>query len=632
MKELRVDSLTKTYGDKMLFDNISFLIHSKDKIGLIGINGTGKSSLLKILAEVDVADSGQLEKPHDYTVSYLRQDTVFQDERSILELVFEGDSPIFKAVRQYEHALNQLALDGESAQAQKAYAQAEEMMNKQDAWEADTNAKIILQQLGISELDRRVCDLSGGQQKRVALAQVLIQEPDLLLLDEPTNHLDYAAIEWLEKYLNQYRGALVMVTHDRYFLDKVTNRIFELSGGRIHEYQGNYQTYLEQKSEREEQAVKQQHKQKQLYKQELAWMRAGVKARGTKQQARIDRFKDLEHQVKQSGLNDDNVEIDIATKRLGKKVLELKNASLNLNNQPILKEVDLLIQSNERLGITGKNGAGKSSLLNVLAQQLPLDSGVLEIGETVRMAYYTQNNEPISDNVRMIEYLQEAAERVTTQSGEAISVTEMLERFLFPRATHGTLVHKLSGGEQRRLYLLKLLISQPNVLLLDEPTNDLDIDTLTVLEDYLATFNGAVIAVSHDRYFLDKTMKRLLVFKGHGNITSYYGTMSDYLTYQKEQEKEKRKEVKSEKEAIQPIVPEKPKKKRLSYHEKKEWETILTDIDKLETQIEEIQQEMVEQSSDFTALQNLQTALEEAEEALLEKMERWEYLSEIAEE
>lgn len=622
MKELKVTELYKTFGDKTLFDRISFLIHEKDRIGLIGVNGTGKSSLLTILAGKDSGDGdiSAIEKASDYRIGYLAQEQNFSADTLVLDAVFQGDNPLMQTVRSYEKAL--LALSNENSEsAQRSFTLAEEAMNKQDAWTADSEAKAILNKLGIETLDKKISELSGGQIKRLALAQVLIDAPDLLLLDEPTNHLDYDAIQWLEGYLKSYPGSLLMVTHDRYFLDRVTNRIFELSFGQLYEYQGNYESYLVAKAERDRVAVEQEGKRKQLYKQELAWMRAGAKARTTKQQARINRFEDLKenlHQVK----NDGQLEMNIATTRLGKKVLELKQASFTIENKTILDHFDLLIQTKERLGITGKNGAGKSTLLNILAGRIPLDDGIVEVGETVRLAYYTHQNETLDPNMRMIAYLQEAAEEVKQRDGSQISVAEILERFLFPRFMHGTLIGKLSGGEKRRLYLLKLLIQQPNVLLLDEPTNDLDIATLTVLEDYLEEFPGAVITVSHDRYFLDKVAERLLIFEGEGEITSYFGSIMDYLAQQAPVKEERTVKAK-------PQIKE--RKKKLSYNEQKEWETIEDDIALLETKIDQLTEEMNHQGDDFTKLQELQKEIEQTEQALEEKMTRWEYLSEIIE-
>lgn len=626
MKELKVTDLKKTYGEKDLFDQISFLIHEKDRIGLIGTNGTGKTSLLNIIAGIDSGDGDRqtVFYPTDYRIGYLSQAAEFSDELTVLQAVFQGNSPLIQTVRAYEEALIELGENGEDPNVQKRYAKAEEQMNKEDAWTTDTNAKIILQKLGISELDKKINTLSGGQKKRVSLAQVLIDEPDLLLLDEPTNHLDYQAIEWLENYLKQYCGALLMVTHDRYFLDRVANRIFELSFGKLYEYKGNYEAYVLEKAERDRVEVEQEEKRKRLYKQELAWMRAGVQARGTKQQARINRFEDLKENLYQVNQEDD-LELNLATQRLGKKVLEIKDGSYRINDQTLLEHLDLLIQSRERLGITGKNGAGKSTLLNILAGRIPLDSGTISIGETVRLAYYTQENEEMAPDKRMIAYLQEAAEEAKTADGSQIGVAELLERFLFPRFMHGTLIGKLSGGEKRRLFLLKLLIQQPNVLLLDEPTNDLDIATLTILEDYFRSFPGAVITVSHDRYFLDKVADKLLVFQGNGKQELYYGNMSSYLLKQKELQQPVEK-VKPKTQSKEPAG-----KKKLSYMEQKEWETIEEDIAELEEKISLLQEEMNHQGDDFTRLQELQNDVSETEAQLEEKMARWEYLSEWAE-
>ncbi|EJC3744585.1 ABC-F family ATP-binding cassette domain-containing protein [Enterococcus faecium] len=626
LKELKVTDLKKTYGEKDLFDQISFLVHEKDRIGLIGTNGTGKTSLLNIIAGIDSGDGDRqtVFYPTDYRIGYLSQAAEFSDELTVLQAVFQGNSPLIQTVRAYEEALIELGENGEDPDVQKRYAKAEEQMNKEDAWTTDTNAKIILQKLGISELDKKISTLSGGQKKRVSLAQVLIDEPDLLLLDEPTNHLDYEAIEWLENYLKQYRGALLMVTHDRYFLDRVANRIFELSFGKLYEYKGNYEAYVLEKAERDRVEVEQEEKRKRLYKQELAWMRAGVQARGTKQQARINRFEDLKENLYQVNQEDD-LELNLATQRLGKKVLEIKDGSYRINDQTLLEHLDLLIQSRERLGITGKNGAGKSTLLNILAGRIPLDSGTMSIGETVHLAYYTQENEEMASDKRMIAYLQEAAEEAKTADGSQIGVAELLERFLFPRFMHGTLIGKLSGGEKRRLFLLKLLIQQPNVLLLDEPTNDLDIATLTILEDYFRSFPGAVITVSHDRYFLDKVADKLLVFQGNGKQELYYGNMSSYLLKQKETQQPAEKA----KPKIQSKEP--AEKKKLSYMEQKEWETIEDEIAELEEKISLLQEEMNHQGDNFTRLQELQNDVSETEAQLEEKMARWEYLSEWVE-
>lgn len=626
LKEWRIENLTKTYGEKVLFDHISFMIHEKDRIGLIGVNGTGKSNLLKLLANHDLIESGDIFGSEDDQIGYLSQTTEFPEDLTIAESIFSGENAMLQAVKNYELALVRLAENGEDPQVQANYAKAEERMNKENAWDADVHAKMILQQLDLPDMGRRIKELSGGQKKRVGLAQVLIQEPDLLLLDEPTNHLDYAAIKWLESYLKQYRGAVMLVTHDRYFLDQVTNRIFELSFGKLHEYVGNYEQYLVARAEREEIEKQQEYKRKQLYKQELAWMRAGVQARGTKQQARQDRFHELKdnlNQVQENG----KIDLSLHHQRLGKKVFVLEDACYQIDGQKMLDHLNLIIQPRDRIGITGKNGAGKSTFLNILAQKIPLDSGVLEIGETVKIAYYTQYNEPMDENMRMIQYLQETAEEVKQADGSVISVTEMLERFLFPRHTHGTLVRKLSGGEKRRLFLLKLLLSAPNVLLLDEPTNDLDIETLTILEDYIRDFNGAVIAVSHDRYFLDKTMEKLLVFQGNAQIDTYYGAMSDYLDHQEQPRKEKKTVSKEKQEKSR----QEPKEKtKLSYMEQKEWTTIEEELETLEEKIRLVDEEMITHGADFAKLQELQQEKESLEQELEEKYERWEYLSQYA--
>ncbi|MDR2279067.1 MAG: ABC-F family ATP-binding cassette domain-containing protein [Vagococcus sp.] len=629
MKILRGDNLKKTYGIKELLNDVSFFVRTGDLIGLIGINGTGKSTLMNILAGKDSADSGQLDFPHDYKIGYLSQQVDFDENLTVLDTVFQGDTPIIRAVKAYEQALTNLELNGEDPKFQKQYQKAEELMNQEDAWLADTNAKTILSKLGILFLDKKVGELSGGQKKRLGLAQVLIEAPDLLLLDEPTNHLDYQSIRWLENYLKDYKGALIVTTHDRYFLDRVTNKIMELSQGNLYEYPGNYQAYLAMRAEREETEATQAHKKKQLFKQELAWMRAGIKARGTRQQARVDRFHDLKKEVSHSG-SSEQLEIGINTKRLGKKVLEIKEASYEIVEKPILKDFDLLIQSRERLGITGENGAGKSTLLNLIAGKLELDSGEIELGETVRIGYYTQENEGLDESKRMISYLQEQAEMVEQKDGSSISTTELLERFLFPRNMHGTVISNLSGGEKRRLYLLKILIQQPNVLLLDEPTNDLDIETLTILEDYIEHFQGAVISVSHDRYFLDKTMNTLLVFKGNTEIEPFFGTMSDYLeTHTLEKNSKVENKVVKEAVVVETNVPK--EKNKLTYMEQKEWDSIEDDIESLEEKIESIQEAMLTHSSDALKLQELQKEVTLTETVLEEKMSRWEYLSQYIE-
>lgn len=628
MKELSVLNITKTYGEKTLFDGISFTISEGERVGLIGTNGTGKTSLLNVLTGIDGVEAGEIQTSKDYRIGYLRQHPELNSEQTVFDAVFDGETPILQAVRQFEKALERLTLDPENEQLQKNYTQAEQEMNRQDAWIADTNAKMILNQLGIKDLEQSVATLSGGQRKRVGLAQVLIQAPDLLILDEPTNHLDFATISWLEKYLSSYRGALLLVTHDRYFLDRVVNRMMELAYGTLTTYTGNYESYVKERAERQIEAEKADQKRKQLYLKELDWMRAGAKARTTKQQARIDRFHELEGNLNQAK-TDGKVEINMDGSRLGRRVFELKDANLSLDNHVILKDFNLLVQTKDRIGISGLNGAGKSTLLNTLAGRYILDSGELITGETVKIAYYTQMTEEMDPSKRVIQYLQEVGEEVETTNGTKVSVTELLEQFLFDRHMHGSLISKLSGGEKRRLFLLKLLMERPNVLLLDEPTNDLDIATLTVLEDYIETFPGAVISVSHDRYFLDKTVERLLVFEGNGVITPYLGTITDYISLNKDtpekEEKDNEKRVKTA--ATSKDVAAKKEKVKLTYAEQKEWETIEEELFQLELELDTIKEEMAASGSNFGLLQELQTKMTELDASLEEKMNRWEYLS-----
>lgn len=627
MKELKVQNLTKTYGEKILFNDISFSIMEGERVGLIGVNGSGKTNLLNVITGKDSAEKGSIQKPKDYTISYLMQEPDLNPDKSVFDAVFEGDTPILSAVRNYERALDLLMADPMDEKCQNRYSKAEQAMNDENAWIADTNAKMILSKLGVVDLEQPVKTLSGGQRKRVGLAQVLIQEPNLLVLDEPTNHLDFDTITWLESYLSSYKGALLLVTHDRYFLDRIVNRMIELFHGNMTFYTGNYEQYVVERAERQEAAVVADHKRKQMYTKELAWMRTGAKARSTKQQARIGRFKDLEENLNQAKV-DESVEMNLEGSRLGKRVFELKDASLRLGEKTILSHFNMLVQTKDRIGISGQNGAGKSTFLNALAGRMPLDSGQLIVGETVKIAYYTQVIEEMNPNKRVISYLQEVGEEVEISKGERISVTNLLEQFLFERHTHGTLIGKLSGGEKRRLYLLKLLMQQPNVLLLDEPTNDLDIATLTVLEDYIETFPGAVISVSHDRYFLDKTVDKLLIFDGNGEIRPFYGSITEYIDEEKEKkqghpaQKSETKETSVKQE--EPIV--KDKKLKLTFTEQKEWDTIEEDMFKLENDIESVKEEMLKAGSNFSLLQEQQEKLTNLETVLEEKINRWEYL------
>jgi ATP-binding cassette subfamily F protein uup len=627
MKMLTVENVSKTYGEKQLFENISFTVGEKERIGLIGVNGTGKSTLLKIVAGIDIPDQGDIITGKDYSISFLNQHPEFDVDRSVLDQVFHGDAPILNLMRDYENTLLLLEDSPNNNQVQEKLFQLQKQMDAQNAWDASTNAKTILMKLGIEDMSQKVSELSGGQKKRVALAQALIESADLLILDEPTNHLDFETIKWLEDYLSKYKGAILLVTHDRYFLDRVTNRIFELDGGNLYSYKGNYAAFLEAKAIREENEAATLEKQKNLYRNELAWIRRGAQARSTKQKARIQRFEQLEDKLS-VGKTSGKVDISLNGSRLGKQVFELKNASKRYGEKVILNDFNLLVKPGDRIGIIGNNGTGKSTLLHILAKRIPLDQGEMVMGQTVKIAYYTQESEDMDENMRMIEYIKETAQVVETSDGKTISAAQMLERFLFPPFTHGTPIRKLSGGEKRRLYLLKILMTAPNVLLLDEPTNDLDTQTLTVLEDYLEEFPGVVITVSHDRYFLDKTIEQLLILKGDGIIHSFYGGYSEFLE----------KELKEQAERSKIEVPrqekprEKDKKKRMTYMEKKEWETIDDVIAETEEQLEKVSAEMTNIGSDFTKGQELMKQEAELNEKLEQLIERWSYLAEIAEE
>ena len=609
-----------------MFDDVSFSIQEKQRIGLIGVNGTGKTTFLKIIANRIKPDIGEITRPGEYTINYLSQKNELDPTKSIFDVVFDGDSPMIKAAKYYEETLKKLSADPTNPKIQEAFTMAEKKMNQEDAWNINSRASSILNKLGLLDSDKRISDLSGGQKKRAALAQVLIQEPDLLILDEPTNHLDFQMIEWLEGYLSSYRGSLLMVTHDRYFLDRVANEIVELDNGKLENYPGNYQQYIQLKAEKEMNEQRIAHKQKQLYKQELAWMREGVRARGTKQEARKQRFKDLEGQVKGQE-KESELELQLSGTRLGKKVLELKDASKKLDDTLILEKFNLLIQQTDRIGITGTNGSGKTTFLNILVGEAELDSGVFTIGETVKIGYYKQINEAFDEDKRVITYLREIAEEVKLSDGSSISVSQLLERFLFKRSMHGSPINKLSGGEKRRLYLLKILMQQPNVLLLDEPTNDLDVQTLTILEEFIDQFSGAVIAVSHDRNFIDKISNKLLIFKGAGEIEEVYASLTEYLEKSDQVKKEKKPELQTKSAKNKNNRRIKKEKTTLTYMEKKEWETIEEEIEAIELGIEEIQSEMEKVVSDHVKLSDLTEKQTELTQQLEDKYNRWDYLA-----
>lgn len=625
MSILQAENLYKTYGEKVLFDHISFSIAAKQRIGLIGVNGTGKSTLLKVISGIETADSGEITHSNSLRIEYLPQQPELVEGLTILEQIYYGDAPIMQVMREYELALSELEKDPENETKLKHLMNMQQKMDQHDAWEANTVAKTVLTKLGITDFQKQVTYLSGGQKKRVAIAKALIQPADILILDEPTNHLDNETIEWLEGFLAGYSGSIVLITHDRYFLNRVSNQIFELDQGQLYTYSGNYEVFLEKKAEREINAENAEEKRQNLLRRELAWLRRGAKARTTKQKARIGRVEDLQDQQGPAAKKD--LDFAIGSTRLGKKVLELENVSKSYDGKQLIKDFNYLITPGERLGIIGPNGTGKSTLLNIMAGRISPDQGVIDVGTTVKIGFYTQEQEEMDENLRVVEYIKETAEVVYTIDNQVITAEQMLERFLFPRSAQWTYIRKLSGGERRRLYLLKVLMEEPNVLFLDEPTNDLDTQTLGVLEDYLDQFPGVVLTVSHDRYFLDRVVDHLVVFESNGNISRFQGSYSDYMEEKKLQEMLQEKEPASEKAGYK-----KEKKKRLSYKEQQEWEGIEDKIASLEERKEQLEQEIAAAGSDLGKVQELYKEQEKVDEKLDETMERWEELSLLVEE
>lgn len=622
MSDFIAQNLSKSVGEKTVFNKINFIIHDLDRIGLLGVNGTGKTTLLNVISGLSGFDGDRtpFDHPQNYKITYLTQEPEFNPKATILDTVLDDSLPQMRAIKNYEAAL----LDYENL-AKLERAQSE--MDALNAWQVEADVKTILTKLQLPDPATLIESLSGGQKRRVQLAQALVNDSDLLLLDEPTNHLDVETIAWLQNYLKNSRRTVLFVTHDRYFLDNVATRIFELEDAGLKEYQGNYQDYLAKKAEDEEREAAASHKAKQLYQSELTWIRKSPQARATKQQARIDRFEDLKDSMKTSK-NLGDLELNIASSRLGKKVINFKKAAFSYPDRPIFKDFELIVQGHSRLGIVGDNGVGKSTLLNIIDGELALTDGILEIGETVKIGYFSQEIRGLDENKRMINFLEEVASAAHNSSGENISIVNLLEQFLFPRSSHGTLISKLSGGEKKRLYLLKILLLQPNVLLLDEPTNDLDIATLTVLENFLGSFPGAVLTVSHDRYFQDKVSNELLAFED-GQINHYFGAYSDYLAVKME-EKSADKAVSKIESPISTDKTENTDKTKLTYMEKKEWETIESKIAEIEERISEIDTEMNENGSNTELLLDLQKELDNKTKELEEKYERWEYLSERA--
>lgn len=598
MNLLTIEHLTKSYTERLLFDDTSFSINEGEKIGLIGINGTGKSTLLKIVAGLEVPDEGNVVKGRNLDIRFLSQNPIFH----------EGDTIIESIVRENE--------------------------GHDHVWDLESQAKAMLTRLGFTDFDSKVETLSGGQRKRVALVSVLLSTVDILVLDEPTNHLDSSMADWLEDYLRRFKGALLMVTHDRYFLDSVTNRIVELDKGKLYSYQANYEGYLKLKAERMDMAVASERKRQSILRVELEWMQRGARARSTKQKAHIERYETLRDQ---KGLEfDQTVELDSISSRLGRTTVELENICKAYGDKVLMKDFTYIFLKNDRIGIIGPNGSGKSTLMKIIAGWQEADSGTVTVGQTVKMGYFSQESEDMDGSVKVIDYIRNVAEYVKTKDG-SVSASQMLERFLFPSSVQYTTVEKLSGGEKRRLYLLRILMEAPNVLLLDEPTNDLDIQTLTILEDYLDSFLGIVITVSHDRYFLDRVVRRIFAFEGDGRVTQYEGGFTDYqAAYEaKNPEGTESKDGALKKaESGEKKKQERPKSERklkFSFKEQKEWDTIEDEIGALEEALEGLEVEMAEAARDYSKLNALMKEKTEKEQLLEEKMERWMYLNELAE-
>ena len=624
MNLLTVEGISKSFGDKKIFDDITFGIDEGDRIGLIGINGTGKSTLLKIVAGNESADSGQIVKKNGLRIGYLPQTPDFDPEDTVLGQVFNCDSPVINLIKEYEQAVREVELTG-SEESQKALYALNDKMDAADAWNIESDAKTILTKLNIPDFYKKAGTLSGGQLKRMALARALITPVDLLILDEPTNHIDNDSVEWLEKYLAKYKGALLMVTHDRYFLDRIVNKTLELDEAKLYSYTTNYSGFLEAKAEREELAAAAERKRRNFLRTEIEWVRRGAQARTTKQKARLERFKEVSEM--KFSKEKDSLEIGSVASRMGRKTIIAENISKSFDGVKYIDDFSYIILKHDRIGIIGPNGCGKSTLVNMLTGNLEPDSGKVECGETIKIGLFSQHNETMDPAQRVIDYIRDTAEYVLTTEGR-ISASQMLEKFLFNPSMQYSPIGKLSGGEKRRLYLLKVLIEAPNILFLDEPTNDLDIETLAILEDFLDVFNGAVVAVSHDRYFLDKTVDRIFAFEGNGKITQYEGGYSDYL---RQYEQRHTEEVQSKPVSQKAERTSSPKPLKMSYQEQKDYETINDRIENLENAIAETEDEMSKMTSDYVKLQELSEKKSALEAELEEAYDRWVYLSELAE-
>ncbi|HJA70417.1 MAG TPA: ATP-binding cassette domain-containing protein [Candidatus Lachnoclostridium stercoravium] len=601
MSIVTAEHLTKSYTERLLFDDASFSLEEGEKAGLIGINGTGKSTLLKILAGLEEPDEGTVVWRRNLDIRYLPQNPRFTPGDTVLESIVRDN-------------------EGHS-----------------HVWDLESQAKIFLTKLGITDFDAKVETLSGGQRKRIALASVLLSTADLLILDEPTNHLDSEMADWLEEYLKNFKGSLLMVTHDRYFLDSVTDRIAELDKGKIYSYKANYEGFLKLKAEREDMEAASERKRQSILRIELAWMQRGARARSTKQKGRIQRYEALRDM--EGPKTDQQVELESISSRLGRTTVELNSICKAYGDRTLIRDFTYIFLKNDRIGIIGPNGSGKSTLMKIIAGWIQPDNGTVTIGQTVSMGYFSQENEAMDESLKVIDYIKNAGEYVQTKDGR-VSASQMLERFLFPSSVQYSVIGKLSGGEKRRLYLLRILMEAPNVLLLDEPTNDLDIATLAILEDYLDSFQGIVIAVSHDRYFLDRIASRIFAFEGDGKVVQYEGGFTDYQAAfeRKRQEQEEAAAEKPEQkpgEAAGVSSKGKPRLKeeklKFTYKEQKEWETIESDIAALEEKIGALETEMEKEASNYGKLNELMKEKEEAEKLLEEKMERWMYLNDLAE-
>lgn len=629
MNLLTAERIGKSYADKVLFEDISFGINEGEKIGVIGVNGTGKTTLLKIVAGLLEPDKGAISKMNGLKIGYLPQTAVFKSKTTVLNQVFNGENEIMKVIRDYERATENFEKNP-CEDTEKEMLKLIPKMDKHDAWGLENDAKNILTRLGITDYNKDISLLSGGQRKRIAIASALITPVDLLILDEPTNHIDNDTIDWLEKYLGKYPKSILMVTHDRYFLDRVVNKTIEIDKGKLYTYSGNYSEFLTLKAEREELLKSSERKRQNLFRHELEWIRRGAQARSTKQKARIERFRQLEDAKTYE--ESETIEINALSSRLGRKTIEINNISKSYGENEIIKNFSYIILKDDRIGIVGKNGCGKSTLINMIAGKVNPETGSIEVGETVKIGLFSQENDDFDENMRVIDYIKNIAEYITTKDGK-ISASSMLERFLFSDTLQWSPISKLSGGEKRRLYLLKILMSAPNILMLDEPTNDLDIETLKVLEDYIDEFNGAVIAVSHDRYFLDRVAERIFSFEGNGRVKQYEGGYSDFkAAFEKENIFLKTEKEKPLKKSFKEEKPEKEKPKKMTYNEKREFETIAKDIEDIEKEINDFEKRISEALSDYVLLQELTQSKEKLEEDLEEKLDRWVYLNELNEE